>query len=132
VPDLSRPPARAGARGELSPRGRMRPLTLAIPKGRILRVLAPLFERAGVASGPLLEDDRRLLRDSPDGQIRFLFLKPDDVPTFVEYGAADLGVVGRDTLLERNYDLYQPVDLRVGVCRLVVAARMGVPAPALP
>jgi ATP phosphoribosyltransferase len=110
----------------------MRPLTLAVPKGRINRVLVPLLERAGVEAAPLLEDDRRLVRQTPDGSMRFLFLKPDDVPTYVEYGAADLGVVGRDTLLERNYELYQPVDLRVGVCRLVVAAPRGVTAPALP
>jgi ATP phosphoribosyltransferase len=110
----------------------MRPLTLAVPKGRINRVLVPLLQRAGVEAGPLLEDDRRLVRQNADGSMRFLFLKPDDVPTYVEYGAADLGVVGRDTLLERNYELYQPVDLRVGVCRLVVAAPRGVTAPALP
>jgi ATP phosphoribosyltransferase len=111
----------------------MRPLTLAVPKGRINRVLVPLLQRAGVEAGPLLEDDRRLVRQNADGSMRFLFLKPDDVPTYVEYGAADLGVVGRDTLLERNCELYQPVDLRVGVCRLVVAAPRGVTTtPALP
>ena len=56
------------------------------------------------------------------GALRFLLLKPDDVPTYVEYGAADLGVSGRDVLLERRYDLYQPLDLGIGRCRMVVAA----------
>jgi ATP phosphoribosyltransferase len=110
----------------------LRPLTLAVPKGRILKVLAPLLRQAGVSADCLLTEDRRLVRESEDGSIRFLLLKPDDVPTYVEYGSADLGVVGRDTLLERNYELYQPVDLRVGVCRMVVAAPVGAAIPAVP
>jgi ATP phosphoribosyltransferase len=72
------------------------------------------------------------VRESEDGRVRFLLLKPDDVPTYVEYGCADLGVVGRDTLLERNYELYQPVDLRIGVCRMVVAAPVGARIPPVP
>ena len=72
-------------------------------------------------SGALLGDDRKLIRTSADGTLRFLLLKPDDVPTYVEYGAAELGVSGRDMLLERGYDLYQPLDLGVGSCRMVVA-----------
>jgi ATP phosphoribosyltransferase len=110
----------------------LRPLTLAVPKGRILRVLAPLLGQAGISADCLLSEDRRLVRENEDGSMRFLLLKPDDVPTYVEYGSADLGVVGRDTLLERNYELYQPVDLRVGVCRMVVAAPIGAPIPAVP
>jgi ATP phosphoribosyltransferase len=108
------------------------PLTLAVPKGRILKVLVPLLAQAGIAAEGLLGDDRRLVRESDDGRVRFLLLKPDDVPTYVEYGSADLGVVGRDTLLERNYELYQPVDLRVGLCRMVVAARVGARIPPVP
>jgi len=110
----------------------MKPLTIAIPKGRIIKVLAPLFEQAGLGVSQLLADDRRLIRESSDGRFRFLLLKPDDVPTYVEYGAADLGVSGRDTLLERRYDLYQPLDLGVGKCRMVVAAPEGKPIPELP
>jgi ATP phosphoribosyltransferase len=110
----------------------MRPLTLAVPKGRILKLLVPLLERAGLFAQCLVSEDRRLVRESPDGSIRYLLLKPDDVPTYVEYGCADLGVVGRDTLLERNYELYQPVDLRVGLCRMVVAAPIGAAVPAVP
>lgn len=109
-----------------------RPITIAVPKGRILKVLVPLLAKAGVAADCLLVDDRRLVRDSDDGSLRFLLLKPDDVPTYVEYGSAHLGVVGRDTLLERNYELYQPVDLKIGVCRMVVAAPIGAAIPAVP
>jgi ATP phosphoribosyltransferase len=110
----------------------MRPLTLAVPKGRILKVLVPLLRQAGISADCLLSEDRRLVRESDDGSIRYLLLKPDDVPTYVEYGSADLGVVGRDTLLERSYELYQPVDLRIGLCRMVVAARTGAAVPAVP
>jgi ATP phosphoribosyltransferase len=105
------------------------PITIAVPKGRILKVLVPLLEKAGISAQCLLGDDRRLVRESPDGQVRYLLLKPDDVPTYVEYGAAQLGVVGRDTLLERAYELYQPVDLGIGVCRMVVAAKPGATIP---
>lgn len=102
-----------------------RPLTLAIPKGRVTQALAPLLNRAGIGTEGLLAEDRRLVRASDDGAIRFLLLKPDDVPTYVEYGVADLGISGRDVLLERRYDLYQPLDLGVGICRMVVAGPAG-------
>jgi ATP phosphoribosyltransferase len=105
----------------------MTPLTLAVPKGRILQALAPLLDRAGLDAAPLLEGDRRLVRPAAGGAIRYLLLKPDDVPTYVEYGAADLGFAGRDTLLERPHDVYAPLDLGVGRCRLVVAGRAEAP-----
>jgi ATP phosphoribosyltransferase len=98
-----------------------RPLTLAIPKGRVSAALENL-----------LSDDRRLVRQSDDGSVRFLLLKPDDVPTYVEYGVADLGISGRDVLLERRYDLYQPLDLEVGKCRMVVAGPLGTVVGARP
>jgi len=108
------------------------PITFAIPKGRISKVLVPLLERAGIECASLNEDDRTLVRTSRDGSVRVLLLKPDDVPTYVEYGAAEIGISGRDTLLERGYDLYQPVDLGIGKCRMVVAAPKGVAIPELP
>lgn len=104
------------------------PLVVAIPKGRVLKTLAKRFAQAGVDPAILLADDRTLVRDDIASGIRFLLLKPDDVPTYVEYGSADLGIVGRDILMEREYDLYAPLDLRIGVCRLVVA---GKPLPAV-
>jgi ATP phosphoribosyltransferase len=110
----------------------VRPLTVAIPKGRVTKQLAALFARASLDAACILADDRRLVRDSADGRLRFLMLKPDDVPTYVEFGAADLGVSGRDVLSERRYDLYQPLDLGIGRCRMVVAAPRGVEIPAVP
>jgi ATP phosphoribosyltransferase len=104
-------------------------LTIALPKGRVLRVVAPLFALAGADTSVLLADDRSLVREMPGSGLRFLLLKPDDVPTYVEYGAADLGVCGRDVLMERSCDLYQPLDLGIGRCRMVVAGVTGRPAP---
>ena len=101
----------------VQPRG----VTIAVPKGRILKQLAALLHRVGVRPETLLAEDRKLVREDPEAGISFLLLKPDDVPTYVEYGAADLGVVGRDVLLERDYDLYAPVDLGIGRCRMMVA-----------
>jgi ATP phosphoribosyltransferase len=109
-----------------------RPITIAVPKGRVIRALKPLFERAGLDTGSLESDDRRLIRESADGSLRFLLLKPDDVPTYVEYGTADLGISGRDVLLERAYDLYQPLELGVGRCRMVVAGPRDAVVPSVP
>ncbi len=110
------------------------PVTIALPKGRTLGPVSALFARAGVTAeggGPLAdalrEDSRALVRRARFGESRLdlLLLKPDDVPTYVEYGTADLGVCGRDVLVEREVDVYQPVDLGIGRCRLVVAGRVG-------
>ena len=97
-------------------------LTLALPKGRILTQAIPVLRRAGLELGPAVanEHDRRLLFDLPGG-LRVLLVKPVDVPTYVEHGVADLGVAGYDTLCEEARDLYEPVDLGIGACRLVVA-----------
>jgi len=108
------------------------PLTVAIPKGRVTKALIPLFQRAGLDPASLASDDRRLIRETADGALRFLLLKPDDVPTYVEYGTAELGVCGRDVLRERAYDLYQPLELGVGKCRLVVAGPRDAHIPSVP
>jgi ATP phosphoribosyltransferase len=100
-------------------------LTMALPKGRVLRAVAPLLVNAGADAASLLADDRALIREAPAAGLRFLLLKPDDVPTYVEYGAADVGVCGRDVLMERASDLYQPLDLGIGRCRMVVAGVVG-------
>lgn len=98
-------------------------LVFAVPKGRIAKPLVALMAAAGFDASALLRDDRSLVRDA--GDVRFLLLKPDDVPTYVEYGAADLGVCGRDVLRERECDVLAPLDLEIGKCRMVVAAPRG-------
>ena len=108
-----------------------RPLLVAIPKGRIARQLGARLARAGFDPATFDESDRRLQRDAEvrGHRVRFVMLKPDDVPTYVEHGAADAGVVGRDVLLERASDLYVPLDLGLGRCRMVVAAPAEPPPP---
>ena len=94
-------------------------LTLALPKGRLLEPALTLLARLGVTG--LDADSRRLLVADPARELRFIFLKPADIPTYVQYGAADLGIVGKDILAEQGPDVYEPVDLGFGFCRLVVA-----------
>lgn len=105
------------------------PLRVAIPKGRLARQIGQRLAASGVPSDALSEGDRRLLRDASCGELslRFLMLKPDDVPTYVEYGACDVGVVGRDVVLERGGSLYVPHDTGLGRCRMVVAAPADAP-----
>ena len=97
----------------------MAALTLALPKGRLLDPALGLL--AGMGIRGIEADSRRLLLADEEAGLRFILLKPADVPTYVEYGAADLGIVGKDILLEQQPDVYEPVDLGFGFCRLVVA-----------
>lgn len=113
--------ASRGASPEGGPRaGELRDLVVAVPKGRVLEQLAPRLAQAGIDAEVLTKGSRKLIRRDAAHGVRFLLLKPDDVPTYVEYGAADLGVVGRDVLLEREYDLYAPLDLGIGRCQMMV------------
>jgi ATP phosphoribosyltransferase len=106
-----------------------RPLTFALPKGRILSAAARVLAQAGFATEAIASaDDRRLAIDLPDGN-RVLFVKPIDVPTYVEHGAADMGVCGRDVLRERESDLLVPLDLEIGRCKMIVAAPKGAKPP---
>jgi ATP phosphoribosyltransferase len=94
-------------------------LTLALPKGRLLDPALALFTGMGIRG--IEPESRRLLLADEEAGLRFILLKPADIPTYVEYGAADLGIVGKDILLEQQPDVYEPVDLGFGFCRLVVA-----------
>ena len=96
-------------------------LTIAIPKGRILEESIELFGKIGIDLSGMLDDSRKLVFDYPEQGLRALIVRATDVPTYVEYGCADLGIVGKDTLLEQEKDLYEPLDLKFGYCRMVVA-----------
>ena len=96
-----------------------KPLTLALPKGRLLKPALELLNRLGVDGVDMAS--RKLIFTDVQRGLRVLILKPADIPTYVEYGAADLGIVGRDMLLEQAPDVYEPLDLGFGFCRLVVA-----------
>ena len=95
------------------------PLTLALPKGRLLDGALELLAGLGV-EGVDAESRKLIFTDARRG-LRLLFLKPADVPAYVTYGAADLGIVGKDILLEQAPDVYEPLDLGFGFCRLVIA-----------
>jgi len=99
------------------------PLTIALSKGRILEQTLPLLEAAGITPDEDVTTTRKLMVDgSIDGKpgVRFLIIRAADVCTYVEQGAADLGVAGRDSLLEYRPHVYEPLDLRIGKCRLCV------------
>jgi ATP phosphoribosyltransferase len=99
-------------------------ITVALSKGRLFEGSAALFARAGL---PFPRNEgRRLVVER--GGLRFLFVKDVDVPTYVEYGVADVGVAGRDVLLESRADVYEPLDLGFGRCRIVVACPAGADA----
>lgn len=96
-------------------------ITFALPKGRILEDSMELFEQIGITCPEMSEKSRKLVFENPELKLRFMAVRATDVPTYVEYGCADIGVVGKDTLLEQGKDLYEPVDMKFGYCRLVVA-----------
>ena len=94
-------------------------LTLALPKGRLLEPAIELLRELGVSA--VDPESRKLIFKDPGRGLEILLLKPADVPAYVTYGAADLGIVGKDILLEQEPDVYEPLDLGFGFCRLVVA-----------
>jgi ATP phosphoribosyltransferase len=96
-------------------------ITIAIPKGRILEESVELFGRIGIDCRELLSDSRKLVFDNTDQRMRYMIVRATDVPTYVEYGSADIGIVGKDTLMEQGKDVYEPLDLKFGYCRMVVA-----------
>ena len=100
-------------------------VTIALSKGKLLPPTLALFRQAGYSGYHVQDGDRRLILEFPDHGHRVLIVRPSDVPVYVEYGAADLGVVGKDVLLEQTPDVYEPVDLGLGVCKLVVAKPNG-------
>ena len=100
----------------------MQLLTIAFAKGRMQNEALKLLERAGVHAGVEARNSRRLAVADESGSYRFIFVKPADVPVYVEHGTADCGIVGRDVLLESSADLLQPLDLQIGRCRVAVAA----------
>ena len=96
-------------------------LNVALAKGRLADSCADIFIKCGIRAEVLKEETRKLVLETPDKLFRFFFVKPADVPTYVEYGIADIGVVGKDTLLEAGADLYEMLDLRFEKCKLCVA-----------
>ena len=99
----------------------MQKLTIAISKGRLQTESLDLLKRAGLRVSSEMLATRRLAVEDEAGRYRFIFVKPADVPVYVEHGIADCGVVGRDVLLESEADVLQRLTLKIGACRMVIA-----------
>lgn len=100
-------------------------LNVALPKGRLGEQVYETFERAGFPCPSIREDSRNLIFTNPEAGVRYFWVKPSDVAIYVERGAADVGVAGKDILLEYEPQIYELLDLGVGKCRMAVAAREG-------
>ncbi len=100
-------------------------LNIALPKGRLGEKVYSMFEEAGFECPSIKEGGRRLIFENPEKGVRYFWVKPSDVAIYVERGAADIGVAGKDILLEYRPDVYELVDLGVGKCHMAVAAKEG-------
>lgn len=103
----------------------MQTLNIALPKGRLGEKVYDMFEKAGFPCPSIKEPNRKLIFENSELGIRYFWAKPSDVPIYVERGAADIGVAGKDILLEYKPDVYELLDLKLGKCRMAVAAPKG-------
>ncbi|MDA0030052.1 ATP phosphoribosyltransferase [Brachyspira hyodysenteriae] len=100
-------------------------INIALPKGRLVNKVYTLFEKIGYENKELLEDNRKLVFENKEKNVRYLIVKPSDVGIYVEKGVADIGIVGKDILLENNHDVYELLDLKFGKCRVCMASVNG-------
>lgn len=101
----------------------MSEITIALSKGRLAEHAVELFEKCGIKCKNILQPTRKLVLFDDDKRYRFIFVKPSDVPTYVEHGVADIGVCGSDTLNEEDKNIYEMLDLKFGACRLCLAGK---------
>lgn len=99
----------------------MQTVTFALAKGRLAQKAMKILERLGITCEEMSKDTRKLLFTSDDGKYRFFLAKASDVPTYVDYGVADIGIVGKDTIIEENRGVYEVLDLGFGKCKMAVA-----------
>lgn len=98
-------------------------LNVALPKGRLGEKVYSMFEKAGYPCPSIKENKRKLIFENEEAGVRYFWVKPSDVAIYVERGAADIGVAGKDILLEYEPDIYELLDLKIGKCRMAVAAK---------
>ena len=98
-------------------------INVALPKGRLGEKIYDIFEKAGYECKSIKENSRKLIFENPDAGVRYFWVKPSDVAIYVERGAADIGVAGKDILLEYAPDVYELLDLKTGKCRMAVAGK---------
>src|SRR5918992_2755230 len=104
----------------------MAKISIALSRGRIFDETAPLLARVGLEPKGNGESSRKLILDTARAGVRLIIVRPSDTPTYVQHGGADLGIAGRDVLVEHGGEgLYQPVDLGIAACRMTVAVRRG-------
>lgn len=101
----------------------MEMINVALPKGRLGDNVYAMFEKSGFPCPSIMENNRKLIFENPEVGIRFFSVKPSDVAIYVERGAADIGVAGKDILEEYVPDVYELLDLRIGICRMAVASK---------
>ncbi|MEE0841072.1 MAG: ATP phosphoribosyltransferase [Acutalibacteraceae bacterium] len=101
----------------------MKMLNVALPKGRLGEKVYEMFEKAGFPCPSIKENNRKLIFENKEAGVRYFWVKPSDVAIYVERGAADIGVAGKDILLEYSPDVYELLDLKIGKCRMAVAAK---------
>ncbi|MBQ8658641.1 MAG: ATP phosphoribosyltransferase [Clostridia bacterium] len=100
-------------------------LNIALPKGRLGEKVYEMFEKSGFGCPSIKENNRKLVFENPETGVRYFWVKPSDVAIYVERGAADIGVAGKDILLEYEPDVYELLDLKIGKCDMAVAAKEG-------
>lgn len=100
-------------------------LNVALPKGRLGEKVYAMFEKAGFPCPSIKETNRKLIFENEECGVRYFWVKPSDVAIYVERGAADIGVAGKDILLEYEPEVYELLDLNIGKCRMAVAAKQG-------
>ena len=98
-------------------------LNIALPKGRLGEKVYSMFEKAGFECPSIKENNRKLIFENPEKNVRYFWVKPSDVAIYVERGAADIGVAGKDILLEYSPEVYELLDLDIGKCRMAIAAK---------
>ena len=101
----------------------MKMINIALPKGRLGEKVYDMFEKAGFPCPSIKENNRKLIFENREAGVRYFWVKPSDVAIYVERGAADIGVAGKDILLEYSPDVYELLDLKIGKCRMAVAAK---------
>lgn len=99
----------------------MRQVTIALSKGRLAKYSIDVFKKCGIECDGLTEDTRKLIIESKNSDYRFLLVKPSDVPTYVEYGIADMGIAGKDSIMESKTSVYEMLDLGFGKCSVCIA-----------
>lgn len=98
-------------------------LNIALPKGRLGEKVYAMFEKAGFECPSIKENNRKLIFENPQKGVRYFWVKPSDVAIYVERGAADIGIAGKDIILEYSPDIYELLDLKIGKCKMAVATK---------